>query len=464
MIPLPFPHAFDLLCPTNDALNSLAEPAMTRARRWLLALMLVTIAAVLAWFAWRAPQVDAVMLQTAPLVRSIQFSARVATLARVEVGSTLTARVAQVLVREGDAVRQGDVLVRLEPDELRAAQAQQQASLAQAQARVLGLQSTGRSQAQAALAQAQAGLQAAQNEVGRTRQLVAQGFLSPARLDEAERALKVAQAAQDAAAAQVRANADAGTDLRQALAQVELARAAVLAAQARLAQTAVLAPTDAKVLARMVEPGQIVQPGRALLALALAGPTQLKAQVDERFLAQLASGQVATVVADAFADQRLAAKVLSIAPAVDPQRGAVEVTLALDQPAPAFLREDMTLSVEVETARREQALALPLTALRSTKSIGGIGGINTSNEDSAEVLLAVDGRAQARRVRLGVRNLQAAEVLDGLAAGDVVLLGASVQPGQRVRARQVAPANVTKTSAGNQAGAAGAALGSAMGR
>ena len=51
---------------------------------------------------------------------------------------------------------------------------------------------------------------------------------------------------------------------------------------------------------------------------------------------------------------------LSIAPAVDPQRGAVEVKFTLLQVPPAHLREDMTLSVEVETARRERALVMPL--------------------------------------------------------------------------------------------------------
>jgi len=429
---------------------------MTPSRRWLLAVLLASVAAALAWLAWRAPQVDAVVLQAAPLVRSIQFSARVATLTRVEVGSTLTARVAQVLVREGDAVRQGDVLVQLEPDELRATLAQQQANLAQAQARLLGLRSTGRSQALAALAQAQATLHATLLDVERTRQLVLQGFMSPARLDDAERTLTVAQAAQEAAAAQVQANADQGTDLAQAQAQLDLARAAVQAAQARLGQTAVRAPANARVLARSVEPGQIVQPGRALLALALDGPTQLKAQVDERYLAQLAAGQTATVVADAYADQRLAARVLTISPAIDPQRGAVEVTLALDQVAPAFLREDMTLSVEVETARRANALALPLAALRDSGS--------ASADDAAEVLVAADGRAQVRRIRLGVRNLESAEVLAGLAAGDVVLLGTSVQPGQRVRAREVAAASIVKAGTADQAGSAGAALGNAMGR
>lgn len=400
-------------------------------------LLLAALGAVL-WQATRAPVVDGTTLHATELVRSVQFSGRVATLARVDVGSTLTARVAQVLVREGASVRAGDVLVRLEADEVQAALAQAQAAEVQAQARLKGLQSTARVQAQAALAQAQATVKAARADVARAQQLVSQGFVSAARLDDAQRALGVAQAQHDGAAAQVQALAESGTELQQAQAQLAAARAAVQVAQARLGQTVLRAPGDGRVLLRSVEPGQIVQPGRVLFALALAGPVHTKAQVDERFLAQLAVGQPVTVVADAFADQRLAARVALIAPAVDAQRGAVEVTLTLDQDAPAFLREDMTLSIEVETARRAKALALALAALRSAPGVGqgsAPGSAQGAADDTGEVLVVVDGRAQPRSVRLGLRSLQAVEVLEGLQPGDVVVWGAGAVPGQRVRVR-----------------------------
>lgn len=425
-------------------------------RRWALALgaAALVVAAAVGAMALRGPQVDALLVQSAPLVRTLQFSARVATLSRVEVGSTITGRVAQVRVAEGAQVRQGDVLVQLEPDELRAALAQAQASERQAQARLAGLRSSGRSAAQAARAQADATLQAASANLARVRQLVAQGFYSAAQLDEAQRAVDVARAQQVSAQAQVQANADAGTDVVQAQAQLALAQAAIVAAQARLAQTTLLAPADARVLVRDVEPGQIVQPGKALLSLALAGPTQLVAQVDERFLDQLLPGQKALVVADAFAGQRFAARVLTIAPAVDAQRGAIEVKFALEQQAPAFLREDMTLSVEVETARRERALVLPQAALR-----GAVVG------DQATVLVLQEGRAQARPVRLGLRTLDAVEVLDGVAEGDTVLRGGAVQAGDRVRARTVVWTAGSAAAVSNAPGGdAGSALTNAMGR
>ncbi|MCZ8252549.1 MAG: efflux RND transporter periplasmic adaptor subunit [Hylemonella sp.] len=376
--------------------------------RWIaLALVLLLALAWMAVMAWRAPRAEALLVQSGPLLRTLQFSARVATLSRVEIGSTVTGRVAQVQVREGAQVRRGEVLVRLETEELRAAEAQ----------------------AVAAERQADATLQAARATLARAEQLVRQNFYSVAQLDEAKRALDVA------------------------LAQQGAARAAVTAAHARLEQTRIEAPADARVLARMVEPGQIVQPGKALLNLALAGPTQLVAQVDERFLDQLQVGQTATVVADAFAGERFAARVQSIAPLVDAQRGAVEVKLGLLQEAPAFLREDMTLSVEVETARREQALALPLAVLRQPTG------------DTARVLVAVDGVVQERTLRLGLHTLAAAEVLDGLRIGDAVLIGSAFKIGQRVTVLVVPWQPTLRAAPRDEAsGSAGSALTNAMGR
>jgi HlyD family secretion protein len=390
------------------------------------------------------------------LVRTLQFSARVAALSRVDVGSTITGRVAQVLVNEGAAVRQGDVLLRLESDELDAAWAQAQAAQQQAQARLAGLRSTGRSAASAAVAQADATLRAAAAELARTEQLVAQGFLSASRLDDARRAVAVAQAQQASARAQTQAVGEAGTELAQAQAQLAVAQAASAAALARQAQASVRAPADARVLLRTVEPGQIVQPGRALMALALAGPTQLSAQVDERFLDQLRPEQTAAVVADAFPTQRFMARVLSIAPAVDAQRGAIEVRFSLVEAAPAYLREDMTLSVEVETARRDSALVFPLAALRD-----GVASVTGATTATGRVLVRAEGRAQARDVRLGLRTLDEVEVLEGLAAGDEVLLGGALEAGQRVRGRPVAGPSARAAASAQDAGSA---LTNSMGR
>jgi HlyD family secretion protein len=430
-------------------------PASVRRRRWLLAaaLAVVVVAVAIGVVALRAPEAPAVQVQAMPLVRTLQFSARVATLSRVDVGATITGRVRQVAVQEGAVVQPGQALVLLEEDELQAALRQAQATETQAQARIDGLRSTGRQAAVAAVAQAEATARNARAELARAEQLVAQGFVSASRVDEARRALDVATAQLQAAQAQVRANADGGTDLAQAQAQLVLARASTEAARAKLAQTRIVAPAAGRVLSRDVEPGQIVQAGRALLRLALVGPTQLEAQVDERFLDQLEVGQAATVVADAFPSQRLAARVLSIAPAVDAQRGAIEVKFTLQAEPPAFLREDMSVSVEVDTGRREQALAVPLAALRGNSAEGG-----------ASVLVVRDGRAVLQTVQLGLRTLAAAEVTQGLSAGDLVLMGAGVQAGQRLRPR-IEPWQAAVTLPPPRTGTdAASALSNSMGR
>lgn len=420
--------------------------------RRLLAVLLIVLAALAAavgWWATRVPVVPALVLQPAPLQRSLLFAARVAAPQRVDVGATITGRVQAVAVAEGAAVRAGQPLVQLEDAELRAALAQARASAQQAAARLAGLRSTGRGAAQAGVAQAESTLLAAQAELRRTRELLAQGFVSPARLDEAQRAVAVAQAQRDAAAAQRSAVADQGTEVAQAQAALALADAAVEAATARLAQAVLRSPGDARVLQRSVEPGQIVQPGRALLALALQGPVQLTGQVDERYLGQMTPGQLAGVVADAYPGQRFTARVASIAPLVDAQRGAVEVKLTVPDTPPAFLREDMTLSIAVETGRRDRALVLPVAAFVGPVTDGGV-----------TVHRLVDGRVQPVRVRLGLQTLDGAEALDGVAAGDTVLLVAAPGPGARAKADTSAGAR----PAPGATGSGGAALSGAMGR
>ena len=116
----------------------------------------------------------------------------------------------------------------------------------------------------------------------------------------------------------------------------------------------------------------------------------------------------------------------------------------------------MTLSVEVETARRAAALVLPVDALRGDQAAA-----------NAVVLVDRDGRVEERPVRLGLRTLAAAEVLDGLSAGETVLRGSTLKPGSRVRAVIAEPTRPASALPGGRNGTredAGSALTNAMGR
>lgn len=427
--------------PSNPALPDEKPPRTTTRLRWLMfggVAAAMAIAGALTWWLTRPPAVTAITVQFAPLVRTLQFSARVATTSRVEIGSTITGRAVEVLVMEGAEVKKGDALIRFESDELRAALGQAQAGENQANARIDGLRSTSRRIVDAGVVQAESVATKALVELRRTENLTKNGFLSQSRLDDANSAAAVAEALRISAVAQSAANR--GTEMAQAHAQLNVAHAASAAAAARLAQSVVLAPADGKVLTRSVEPGQIVQPGRALFNLALVSPLQLIAQVDERYLEQLQIGQLASVIADAFPTERFSARVQLIAPLVDAQRGAIQVRLTVPAPPPAFLREDMTLSVEVETARRPRALVVPVAALQGEESA-----------QTATVMIVKNGHAQASTVRVGIRTLKAAEIIDGLTEGDTVLTGAAVKSGSRVRPQLPLNADANNANASTNA-------------
>ncbi len=389
-------------------------------RPWILALLLVAAAAAaLAWSRTRAVPVPVWTVRAASLTQSLAVSGRVVSENRVFVGSTITGRVAEVTRREGGTLGAGELIVRLEDAELAAALRQAEAGLASALARLASQRRLAAPVALQQLEQARANAAAAEREVQRTEQLLAQGFIGQARLDEVRRVAEVAQAAQRSAQVQQEAN-QSGTELLQAEARVTEARAALDFARARLAQTRITAPAESTVLARLVEPGQIVQPGTRLAELSVRGPVQLVALVDEKYLSRLTPGLVAGVVADAFPGGAFEARIASVAPLVDAQRGAVEVKFSLPAalPPPVVLKNDMTVSIEIVTGRRDKAIALPAEALRAGPA----------------VLVVQDGRAALRPVSTGLHTLSALEVVQGLREGEQVVLDAAVVAGARVRA------------------------------
>src|SRR5690606_37253672 len=180
---------------------------------------------------------------------------------------------------------------------------------------------------------------------------------------------------------------------------------------------------------RNVEPGDLVRPGDTLLEIARQDSQEIVLPLDEKSLAPLMVGQHARVIADAFPERELAARVAWLAPAVDPARGTLDVHLELVEPA-EFLRQGMTVSVSIETARRERALVIANDALRALAG------------NRAEALRVRDGRVERVPVTLGLRGTGLSEVVEGLAAGDA-LLAADAAAGQRVRLReQPLPAGV----------------------
>ena len=385
-------------------------------------LVAVVVAAGVVALRLRGAPVDTVIVVEKPLQQTVVVSGRVLAPARVDIGATLTARVVRVAVDEGDRVAAGSPLVELERTELEAALAQAASAEAAARTRIAQWRETGLPAAKQALIQAEENERVAQRSAERSAQLSAQGFIGQAAQDESRRAAAVAKSQLENARAQFGSLQTDGAEYRLLGDALRAAVAARESAAAKLAQTTIRAPAEGTVLTRSVEPGDIVQPGKALYTLALDGDTRLTALVDEKNLALLRAGQTATVSADAYPAERFAALLVYIAPGIDVQRGTVETKFRVPQP-PSFLRADMTVSIEIEVADRADAIVVPLAAVRDAAG------------EAPWVLVVRDGVATRQPVRIGARTAAEAELASGVAAGALVVTGRGVEPGQRVRAR-----------------------------
>lgn len=281
--------------------------------------------------------------------------------------------VTAVLVKEGDYVRRGQVLARID----RLVQQQQMAQMS------AGIR---QSQADAALAQA---------ELDRAKALVARGFISKADIDRKT-------ATRDGANA-----------------KVEVSRAQAGEMRARIARLDIRAPSDGIILTRSVEAGQVVGAGSsALFTLAEDGAMELRGRVAEQDLAQMRLGQNANVrlvgTGDVFRGH-----VWLIDPVVDPQarQGLVRIALGRD----LRLRPGAFANAAIVTGAVERP-QLPQSAVQS--------------DDKGNFVLVVGdaNKVETRRVTIGEVGDAGVAIQTGLGGQERVVLnaGAFLQPGEKV--------------------------------
>jgi multidrug resistance efflux pump len=221
-------------------------------------------------------------------------------------------RIAEILVDEGDAVKQGQVLARLDDRLAKARVAAAEAQLAQARARHLGARrGPRREDIAAARAEAEAAAAAAAHrgaEQARSAQLGQAGAVADAIVDADDAAARVAaaQAAAAAARAESLAKGTRAEQVDEASATVALAQAELDAARVALDQTTLRAPHDGVVLRRTAEVGALVtlmQP-QPIVTLADLSRLEVRAEIDEADVAAIQVGQAAYATADAFGAQR----------------------------------------------------------------------------------------------------------------------------------------------------------------
>lgn len=407
-------------------MNFVESLSKLKHKRWFFVAALLTISIVMYLISQKlmGPKVTVEVVRTEDIVQTIVASGHVEAPQRINIGSQITGTVASIPVIEGQPVKARQLLVSLEDSEANAQVAQAKASVGQAEARLNQITKLDLPAAEQSLKQARINYLNVAKQHARTKTLQGRGFVGQSTRDDAQKNLNLAASQERVAQLQVKTNAVGGSDFLVATTALAQAQASLDITVAKLGYSTIEAPVDGTLIARNVERGDVVQPGKVLMVLSPTGPTQLVIQIDERNLADLRIGEQALAAADAFPNLSFTAEIAYINPAVDALRGSVEVKLNVRAPPPQ-LRQDMTVSVDIEVARHAKALVLALEA------------IHDSAGASPWVMKITDAHAQRQAVKLGLRGGGKVEILEGLQSGDQVspALGNAVTDGTRLRAR-----------------------------
>jgi HlyD family secretion protein len=370
-------------------------------------LVLVAIVAVTASVAayYRSNAQPSVPYTTAPVTRGtiVQVVAATGTLqavTTVQVGSQVSGTIKALCADFNSEVKKGQVIAELDP------------SLFQTQVE----------QARASLVRLQADVDRARVDAGdtetklkRAQELWAQQLISRADLDTAETAARQSAAA-----------------VKSAQAQVTQAQAVLNQNQVNLDHTIIRAPIDGIVISRNVDVGQTV-------ASSLQAPTlfviandltrmQVNASIDESDIGRIAAGQPVTFSVDAYLGEKFSGRVSQVRldPKVD--SNVVSYTTIIDVPNPHMkLKPGMTATVSVETARAEDVLKVPTSALRFTPSVIASGAQvrSTTRGGAGRLWILENGQPKSVPVRAGISDGATTAVFEtGVSEGTMVITGA----------------------------------------
>jgi multidrug efflux pump subunit AcrA (membrane-fusion protein) len=379
--------------------------------------------------------VTTALVELTPVNRTLKATGTVTPAEQIPVLSQATGlQIQQTLVEEGEWVRQGQLLARLDDTLLQAQRAQAEANIAQAQARLAELEAGNRREAitraqeavnrlQAEILQAESDWQLAQKRVERNQTLQAEGAIAQDRLDEVlneERSkkaflaqvqarLREAQAQLEELEAGPRAEVKA-----QALAQLAEAQSRLQLVQAQRQNTQILAPVSGKVVKRHAKVGDVTNPQTPLFEIIEDGRLELHLQVPENQLRSIRLGQAVTISSDSDRSLNLRGQVQEIYPTVDVNSRQGIVKVSLPEPA-TTLKSGMFLQGAIITETRK-SLTLPLAAV-----------LPQSNGDALVYVLRADNTVQAQLVKTGdILPSQQVEIVSGLEVGErVVLKGAA---------------------------------------
>jgi membrane fusion protein (multidrug efflux system) len=306
----------------------------------------------------------------------------------VDVVPRAQGRLQSIAVRIGDAVSKGQVLAKVEDQELREQLRQADASF---------------EVARATIRQREADLSFAKTNLDRTRSLFDRQLLPRQSLDDAEARYQASQAQLDLAQAQLQQASSRREELR-----------------INLGNTTVVSPVTGFVAKRLVDAGAFVTQNVILLSVVDISTVRLVVNLVERDLSKVSVGAAGSVTVDAYPGEQFTGRVARVAPVLDPATRTAEMEIEISN-AQARLKPGMYARVRLISANKENALVVPKSAVIDSQGRKG-------------VYLVKNGQAVLRYVTLGLEEPERIEVTDGLTDGDeVVSTGAtSLRDGAKV--------------------------------
>lgn len=264
-----------------------------------------------------------------------------------------------------------------------------------------------------------------------------------AELEQAKAALSLSQRNHERATELFERKLISARERDEAAARLDVDRATVALAEARLAKTRIVAPFDGVVGLRTVSPGDYVQPGQALAPLEQIRVLKADFRLAEAALSSIAVGQTLNLEVDAYPGQIFPGTVYAIDPRLAEETRSIGVRARVPNDK-GLLRPGLFARVRLVVAERPNALLVPEQAI-------------VPQGDKLFVYVIEDGKAAIRPVRVGLRQAGQAEIVEGLQAGDIVITAGmqKIGPGSPVTPINLAPEGDSAPQDGAAAPASG---------
>lgn len=413
------------------------------AKRVLLGAALAISIAGAAWFLLRPAQVSTTPASVRDISPTVQGVGTVEAKITVQVSSKITGRLISVLVDQGDAVKPGQLLARLDDAE-QGAQVQQAEATIQRARLAVAAQEAALRKARASLAAAEAAVSRlratealARTNAERWQQLHREGGVSSMEMDaRVTEAIAVSEELKNAEAQRRAASEELGViraTLETAQQDIRVAEAALATAGARQADTVIRNLINGIVVSRELEPGTTVNPGTPILKIADPRTAWVTVHVDERETGSIGIGNPADITLRSLPGQTLRGQVARMRRESDRVTEQLAVDIAFtDWPPRLILGEQAEATIR--PAGKKGVTAIPLAALIRTPN--GPGAWTVAN-----------GRLRFRPVRIGLVEVAGwAEVVDGLRPGEQVVLAPSQLADPRNEGRRVRISNEQPTA------------------